>query len=62
MEIVAAQEEEDGSTVVMARWTRPSGGSREVSFRLSSDGSAWKLTEIPFVDELVAQLQAEEGA
>ncbi len=61
VQITSSEKEEDGSTVVVARWSPPSGGTRKVILRLSSDGGAWKLTEIPFVNELVARLQAAEA-
>jgi hypothetical protein len=61
VKIVVSEEQEDGSSIVKARWSKPSGKTELVELRLSRDGEDWKIAEDRFVNELVEQIQAEEA-
>jgi hypothetical protein len=60
VKIVVSAEQEDGSSIVKARWTKPSGKTELVELRLGKDGETWKIVEDRFVNELVEQIQEEE--
>jgi hypothetical protein len=63
VKIVDTAEGEGGTASVKAGWTMPSGKTKVVELGLEEDGGEWKLSSIPFVNEMVEQLlEAEEGA
>jgi outer membrane murein-binding lipoprotein Lpp len=60
VKIAVSEEQEDGSSIVKARWSKPSGKTELVELRLAKDGEAWKIVEDRFVNELVEEIQEEE--
>jgi hypothetical protein len=62
VEIVETAEQEGGETAfVKVRWTNPDGQTKVVELGLQEDGGEWKLSSIPFVNEMVERLLEAEG-
>ena len=58
---VLASEPKGDRVAVRVRWRKPGGEQRRVTMRLTERGGEWKLLDARFLDEMVAEMQAEEG-
>lgn len=58
---VIASERKGGLMVVRVRWVPVGEKTRRVTLRLAEDAGKWKLLDTRFLDELVVELQQDEG-